>query len=274
VVIDGCSFQGNRTVAIRGDAADTSQLEITIRNNVITAGSPNQGNQGIEVSSATSAQVTFFDIDNNRVGTNGVTNSPLMNTGINVSGGGAAGCSMTGHVRNNMVVNAGAGVSGFGIRVFQSSSCSIRANVNNNTVSNVGLDYGLLVESGGSAGSNGRVDAAVTNNNVSVLAGALDAIRTQARNASTMCARISANTTNHPNDAGCDAGSTFCGLVIRQANTAAFSLEGTGGSCPAGAQTAAQAETCVEGQNSEDSGEAFAATNFTGVAASFCNNIP
>jgi VCBS repeat-containing protein len=274
VVIDGCTLHGNRTVAIRGDAADTSSLEITIRNNVITAGAPNQGNQGIEVGAATSAQVDFFDIDNNRVGTNGVTSSPLMNTGINVSAGGTSACAMSGHVRNNQVVNAGAAMSGFGIRVFQSSACEIEANVTNNTVSNVGLDYGLLVESGGSAGATGRVDAAVTNNTVSVLSGALDAIRAQARNGSVMCARITGNTTTHPNDAGCDAGSTFCGLVIRQANTAVFNLEGSGASCPAGNQTAAQAEICVESQNSEDTGKAFAATNFVGVASNFCNNIP
>jgi hypothetical protein len=91
-----------------------------------------------------------------------------------------------------------------------------------------------------------------------------------------MCARITGNTTNHPNDPGCGGAnpSSFCGLIIRQANTAAFNLEGSGGSCPAGAQTAAQAAACVASQNSEDSVGSFAATNFTGVATNSCTNIP
>lgn len=181
---------------------------------------------------------------------------------------------MRGTVRNNTVVNAGGSASGFGIRVFQSSAAVIEANVSNNIVSNVALDYGLLVESGGSAGATGRVDAAITGNTVSVLSGALDAIRAQARNGSTMCARINSNTASHPNDAGCAAGTTFCGMVVRQANTAVFNLEGSGGACPAGAQTTAQAAACIASLNTEDTVTAFAATNFTGVATNFCTNIP
>lgn len=271
VTVDGCTLYGNRSVAIRGDAGDSSSLAITVRNNVITAGAPNQGNQGIEISAATDARVSFFDLDNNRVGTDGVTGSPLLNTGINVSGGGTANCRMTGRVRNNQVFNAGVAASGFGIRVFQSSACVIDANVSNNQVSNVGLDYGLLVESGGSAGATGGVSAALLNNTVSVLPGALDAIRVQARKASTMCARVSGNTTTHPDDAGCSAGATFCGLFGRQVNTAAFNIEG----CSPGPLTAVQAATCLAGQNAgADTVAAVAATGFFGVAPNSCSSIP
>jgi hypothetical protein len=91
-----------------------------------------------------------------------------------------------------------------------------------------------------------------------------------------MCARITGNTTTHPNDPGCGGAnpSSFCGLVVRQANTAVFNLEGSGASCPAGNQTAAQAAACVASQNTEDSVGSFAATNFVGVASNFCTNIP
>jgi hypothetical protein len=155
--------------------------------------------------------------------------------------------------------------SGFGIRVFNSSNSSLYANVSNNTVSNVALDYGILVESsGGTTAGQGVVQVAVTGNNASVLSGALDAIRVQARNTNTVCGRISTNTTN----AG---GTGFVGLFVRQANTAVFNLEGL----TLGSQTAATTQTYVGTQNPAASTVgATAATNFTGVAANSCNLIP
>ena len=92
----------------------------------------------------------------------------------------------------------------------------------------------------------------LTNNNVSVLSGALDAIRVQARHTSTVCSRISGNTTN-------TGGTGFFGLYVRQANTATFNLEdGTG-------DLAANNPAAIT-------------TGFTGtitnVAANFCGSIP
>jgi hypothetical protein len=66
------------------------------------------------------------------------------------------------------------------------------------------------------------MDVGVTNNSVSVLSGALDAIRVQARNTNTVCARVNTNTTS----AG---GTGFQGIFVRQANTAVFDLEGLTG---------------------------------------------
>ncbi|MGH3767415.1 MAG: hypothetical protein ACRDTX_20055 [Pseudonocardiaceae bacterium] len=224
VVIDGCTFTGNRSVSLAGDTADSSQLAITARNNVITAGSPNQGNQGIEFASSLTSQITY-DIDSNKVGTDGTTNAPLKSTGINVFASNDS--TSTGKVRNNTVVNAGAGQSGSGITVSQAVNAILRANVSGNTVSNVGLDFGIEVDGGSSSNPSLNphavpTDVALTGNNVSVLPGALDAIRAQARNLDTMCARISANTTS----AG---GTGFFGLFVRQAQTAVFNLEGLSG---------------------------------------------
>lgn len=256
VSAQGNRLNGNRTIALRADAADTSQLTVTLAGNTITAGTAGnpQGNQGIEVSSALSSQVSF-DIDNNTV-------SGLGNTGINVFAGNTS--TVAGFVQNNQVTNAGAGVSGFGIRVFQSLNSHLRANVRGNTVSNVGLDYGILAEaSGGSSPGAGQalLEVAVTGNNASVLSGALDAIRVQSRNVNTACARISGNTTN-------SGGSGFFGLFVRQANTAVFNLEGLA----AGAQTAATTRTFLIGQNpAAATVDAIAVTNFTGVPANSCN---
>jgi hypothetical protein len=171
---------------------------------------------------------------------------------------------MSGKITSNQVVNAGAGISGFGIRVFSNDTTVIRANVSGNTVSNVGLDYGILAEASGSdtavppAGT-GRLDLALTGNNVSVLSGALDAIRAQARHNNTICGRISGNTAP-------SGGSGFFGLVARQANAAVFSIEGLA----SGAQSGATTKTYLQGQNPASSVDVLLLTNFNGVPANSC----
>jgi hypothetical protein len=262
--VQNSSFHGNRTVALRGDAGDSSTLNVTFTGNTIVAGSPNQGNQGIEISKALTSTVTFV-CDGNKVGTpDGTTNQALGNTGINIFSGATAG-SMTGTVKNNIVINAGAGISGFGIRVFNSNLGSMNVNVANNTVSNVGLDYGILCESSGAASPGGLLAVALTGNTSNVLAGALDAMRVQARNSNQICAKVSGNSST-------SAGTGFVGLTVRQANTAVFSLEGLA----LGSQTAATTQTYVAGQNPGviDTVQAIASTNFTGVSTNSCSITP
>src|SRR5581483_5433000 len=263
VVVSGCTFSGNRTIAVRADAADTAHLTVTINSNVITAGTApaNQGNQGIEATAASTA-LNIFDIENNKVGTDGATNAPLGSTGIDVFAGNTS--TMSGKVANNTVYNAGAGVSGFGIRVAESSNSAINTLVTGNTVSNVGLDYGIYADAGSGSGAGGTLNVGVTSNNVSVLAGASDASRVQSRTVNTVCARVSSNTTN----AG---GAGFFGLYGNQANTSTFELEGLTG----GTQSAANAQASLQSQNaSAASVGAAASTSFTGVSANFCAAIP
>ena len=262
--VQNSTFHGNRTVALRGDAADGSTLNVTFAGNTIVSGSPNQGNQGIEISKAVTSNVTFV-CDGNKVGTpDGTTPQPLGNTGINIFSGSTAG-SMTGTVKNNVVINAGAGVSGFGIRVFNSNLGTMNVNVANNTVSNVGLDYGILCESSGAASPGGLLAVALTGNTSNVLAGALDALRVQARNFNLVCATVSGNIST-------SAGSGFVGLTVRQANSAVFNLEGLA----AGAQSAATTEAYVASQNPgvTDGVLGLAATNFTGVSGGSCGITP
>ncbi|HEV2148000.1 MAG TPA: Ig-like domain-containing protein [Longimicrobiaceae bacterium] len=260
--VSGCTFQGNRTIALRGDAAGSSQLTFDATNNTIVAGTGgnNQGNQGIEVSTSADAQVSF-DLNGNRVGTDGATAQPLLNTGINVFGGNRS--TLTGKVRGNTVRNntsVAAGTSnGFGIRVFANDTANIRANVNANTVSGVSTDYGILVEASGAdtqvpPSGTGRVDVAVTNNNASVLSGALDAIRVQARHNNRVCSRITGNTTG-------TGGSGFFGLFVRQVNAATFLIEGlTGG-----------ATTYLQSQNPAAASVGDNGGTFTATAANSCN---
>jgi hypothetical protein len=250
-------FRGNHEQAIRGDASGTSALTITVSGNTVVAGSPNQGTRGVDITAVGDAQVTY-DVDNNRVGTDGVTNQPLSNTGINIFADNRS--TMSGRVRNNTVWNAGMTIPGFGMRVFVNDTANIRANISNNTVGNVGQDHGLLVEASGAdtqvppAGT-GTIDVAVTGNTVNALTLALDAMRITSRHNNRVCARISGN-------ASTTTANGFFGLFVRQSNASQFRIEGLTGS--AGAYLATLNPAVTDGV--ADNGGVF-----TSVAANACN---
>ena len=265
VTVDNCAFSGNRTDTIHTDAADSSNLTSTITNNTITAGTggANQGNIGINVTAALTSTLTY-DVENNKIGTNGGTNSPLLNHGVNVFAGNSA--TVSGKVIANTIVLAGAGMSGTGIRVFQSDSGSLSAKVVNNTVSNVGLDYGIDATDNGTlnVATTGKLNIGVVNNNVSVLSTAINAIHVRGRRDTTTCASITGNTAT--TNGGGNA------LHVSQANTATYNLEVPS---PLGSMTAAQAQTAETSLNPAAVGvEAFSATGFTGVAVGGCTGIP
>lgn len=264
--ISGCLFQGNRTDSINVDASNTATLSTTITNNVVIAGTggANQGNLGINVTSGLTGAHSYV-VTNNLVGTDGGTPAPLLNTGLNLfSGNGSTLGSVTvGSVASNTVRHAGSG-SGHGIQAFQDLQSTMRANIDANTVSNVALDFGLRVEAAGDpAGAGGNVQVGLTNNNVSVLSSALDALRVRARRQAVLCSDIRGNTTN----AGGTAGGFF-GLFTNQSNTATFSVEGLA----PGAQSAATTQTYLVGQNPAAATlSATAATNYNGVAVNACS---
>ena len=215
--VQNSTLSGNRTIALSADSGDGSTLNATFKTNTITAGSPNQGNQGIQVSRASTSTLTF-DVDGNTV-------TGMISTLINVFSGSGPGTA-TGDVKNNICTGTGVGGNQVGIRVFNSGTSAlgqgtINANVSNNTVSNIDNAYPIMGESSNSSGSGGQLKIAVTGNNASVVAGgtALDSIRVQARNTSTVCAKVSGNTTN-------SGGPGFYGIQVRQANTSTFDLEG------------------------------------------------
>jgi len=269
VTITNCAFHGNRSDTIHTDTADSSNLHATITNNVITAGTggANQGNIGIDVSTALTSTLTY-DVENNKIGTDGTTAAPLLNTGINVFAGNNS--TATGKVIGNTIVNAGAGFSGDGIRIFQSDSGTLDAKVSGNTVSNVGNDFGIDATDNGSGtgASTGKLNIAVTNNNVSVLPTAINAIRVRGRRDTTTCASITGNT------ATTNGGGN--GLSISQANTAVYKLEIVPPP-PLGPLTDAQAAAEATSLNPAAVGvEAFSATGtgITGVAVGSCTGIP
>lgn len=264
LTVTACLFQGNRTDSINIDAANTATVTSSITSNVVIAGTggTNQGNLGINVTSGATGAHSYTVADS-LVGTDGVTPAPLLNTGVNLfSGNGSTlGSTIFGAVSGNTVRNAGIG-SGHGIQAFQDLQSTLRASINANTVSNVALDFGLRAEAAGDpGGAGGSMQVGVTNNNVSVLGTALDAIRVRVRRQAVLCSDIRSNTTN----AG---GSGFFGLFTNQANTSTFSVEGLA----LGAQTAATTQTYLVGQNPAAATlSATAVTNYNGVAVNACS---
>ena len=263
--VQNSTFQGNRTIALRADTGDASTLNATFTNNTITAGAPNQGNQGIEVSRAVTSTLTF--------NVSGNTVTGMISTLINVFSSGGPGTA-TGVVKNNVVTGTGVGGNQFGIRVFNSGSsvvgfATMNVNVANNTVTAIDNAYPILGESSGSTGSGGLLKIAVTGNTADVASGgtALDSIRIQSRNNSSVCAAVSGNTTN-------SGGSGFFGIQLREANTSVFSLEGLA----LGSQTDPTVHNFVVAQNPSGGtvGTLAAVGNasITGVAAASCGITP
>jgi hypothetical protein len=259
VTVNNCALHGNLTDAIHADTADTASLTATVTNNIITAGSPNQGNIGLDVSTSGSSTLTY-DIESNQIGTNAGSTAPLGNHGINIFAGNNS--TATGKVVTNTVKLAGAGASGTGIRLFQQDAGELDARVSNNTVSNVGLDYGIDITDNGSGTSpatvQGKVSVAVLNNNVSVLSTALNSIHVRGRRATATCAAYTGNT----GTAGVNAA-----FHASQADTATFQVLGM----TVASHTASEVQSYLAANNT-GTAEAFAATNFSGV--SLCSDIP
>jgi hypothetical protein len=250
-------FKGNRGKAIRSDANATASLAITASSNTIVAGVTNQGTKGIEISATGDAQLGF-DVDGNKVGTDGALNAPLSSTSIDVLGDSRS--TLTGKVRNNQVWNAGSAIQGYGIRVFANDTSNIRASVSSNNVTNVGMDYGILVEASGAdtqvppAGT-GTIDIGLTGNTVNVLSFALDAMRVQSRHNNRVCARISGNSSTN-------TALGFFGLLVRQTNASSFKIEGLAG--PAGSFLAGMNPAVTDGV--ADNGGTFGS-----VSVNSCN---
>lgn len=275
--VKNSTLHGNRAITLSADSGDSSTLSATFTGNTSTSGLPgsNQGNQGIQVSRSLTSTLTF-DVSSNNV--NG-----MISTLINVFSGSGPGSvtapgagAGTGVVKSNTLVGTGVGGNQAGIRVFNSGTSvvgfgSLFVNVANNNVSNIDNFYPILGEASGSTGSGGLLQIAITGNTANVVTGGaaagLDSIRVQARNTSTVTARISGNTTN-------SGGPGFFGIQLRRVNTATFNLEGLA----LGSQSDPTVHDFVVAQNPAGGTvgtlAAVGLSTITGVANGFGAGIP
>jgi len=141
----------------------------------------------------------------------------------------------TGRVNNNPNIGSGGtGFSGFGIRFNINGSSNAVVEAVNNTIGNIGWDIGIDAVA---RGGNGRLDATITNNNVTLVDpfGLYD-IRTQAQDSNTVCANVASNTASGVAIAAyrertSAAGST---VLLQGFNTNATTTWNNNGNTPAG----------------------------------------
>jgi hypothetical protein len=161
---------------------------------------------GMDLSASDTGQITYNVIGNPLINSNG---GPAFNSFADQN------ATVRGRVNNNTVQVGGINTSGTGIRMNSNDSADMIVEVSGNTVGNIGFDIGIDALArgltGGACGTTctaGRLDATISNNNVTLVdvLGLYD-IRTQAQDSNTVCANLTNNTTS------------FSGIVSYRART-------------------------------------------------------
>jgi hypothetical protein len=244
MTVSNCVFQGNRSTAIQVAAFTTAQLDLTLQDNTVvagTAGNP-QGDYGVQLSSQNSSQITNH-IDNNEIGTSGGVDQPLRYTGIQALA--YLTSTLSGTITGNtLVTNTNA------LLFVGYDTSTLRENSDGNTIKLLGNAYAIQIQVLG-----GTADAAFTNNTLNRPAIPSSGILFYSQNSATTCGRITGNMNV--------GGGVSAAMDVEQMNTAVFRIEGLA----LGAQSAATTKASLMTQNPAS---APIATSFTGVPASTC----
>jgi uncharacterized repeat protein (TIGR01451 family) len=147
---------------------------------------------GMDLAASDTGSLTFNVIGNPVITSNG-------GTGVNVFADNTS--TIAGRINNNPNIQAGGGMtSGFGISVQVNESASGVVEISNNVVSNIGVDAGIRVISRllggpacGTTCTDGRLDATIEGNNVTIGASGLYDYWVQANDSNTLCADVRNN---------------------------------------------------------------------------------
>jgi hypothetical protein len=222
--ITGSTFDDGRTNGIQMLVSGTATGGLNVSSCTMT----NQG-IGIDMGVTGSGSLTF-DVSSNPSIT---ARTGYGTTMVNLFTDDTA--SAIGRVNNNPNIRSGgAGTSGFGIRFNINGNSNATVEADNNTISDIGWDIGIDAVA---RGGNGRLDATITNNNVTLVDffGLYD-IRTQAQDSNTLCANVVNNTASAVAIAAyrqrtSAAGST---VLLQGFNTNATTTWNNNGNTPAG----------------------------------------
>lgn len=242
-------------------STDTGSLNLTFQNSTFNENATNS----IQLNPAGNGS-NLFTISGNTV------THTAQGSGIFYS---SAGRTTTvtdhGHITGNTVtLGTGSTDTGNGIQVDQYGPGSARFEINGNTVNAFGT-YGIKVSSQGNAtpNSGGRLDALITNNNVSSPAGAglgvegiFVLIGGAVNEANTVCARLTGNTSQ-------GAGGTTAGVYLRQRTGNTFQINGYSGS-----SDSAGATNYVTANNTVNSVRISTATGTTMTPLAATCNVP
>jgi len=222
--ITGSTFTDGRTNGIQLLVEDTASGGLDVSGCTLT----NQG-MGIDMGVAGSGSLSFDISSNPQITARAGYGATMVNLFTDDS------ATAIGRVNNNPNIRCGgAWTSGFGIRFNINGNSNATVEAANNTISDIGWDIGIdAVARGGS----GRLDATITNNNVTVdLSSSLYDIRTQAQDSNTVCANVTNNTASGAAIAAYREGTSTAGstVFLQGFNTNATTTWNNNGNTPAG----------------------------------------
>ncbi|MDY7092529.1 MAG: Ig-like domain-containing protein [Acidobacteriota bacterium] len=147
---------------------------------------------GMDLAASDTGSLTFNVIGNPVINSNG-------GSSVNVFADNSS--TIAGRINNNPNIQAGGGMtSGFGISVQVNESASGVVEISNNVVSNIGVDAGIRVISRllggpacGTTCTDGRLDATVVGNSVTIGSDGLYDVWVQANDSNTLCADVRTN---------------------------------------------------------------------------------
>ncbi|WP_236980108.1 Ig-like domain-containing protein [Membranihabitans maritimus] len=245
--IDNCTFNANRTngIQLRAEGSATvTQCDITNSNFDPMGGT----GIGIDLATNFSASLNFNIIGNPKIYSNG---GPAVNIFSAVSS------SVEGRINNNPDIQVGgAGTAGIGIRVNINENSRGIVEIDNNSISNIGNDIGIdavaRLKAGTACGTGctqGRLDATITNNTVTVTGGSLYDIRTQAQESSTVCANVANNSASAAGISAYRARTNHADatLILEGFNTDGTTTWNNNGNTPASSVSGGHAGTLTGG---------------------------
>ncbi len=255
LIINGSTFDNTFASPVGGDLLEislngTSKFDATITNSTFSASRTNgvqmlvEGNaEGDLDISNSNFTLMGIGIDMGVTGTGSLTFDVSSNPAITARSGYGTTmvnlftddtASAEGRVNNNLNIRSGgAGTSGFGIRFNVNGNSTAIVEAKNNTISDIGFDIGIDALA---RGGNGRLDATITGNTVTVSAPALYDIRTQAQDTNAVCANVANNTASGAAIAAYRERTSAVGstVFLQGFNTNATTTWNNNGNTPAG----------------------------------------
>jgi uncharacterized repeat protein (TIGR01451 family) len=192
VNVTGSTFLRPRTAGLSVATAGSAVANANITGNTFDPTAPGTG-RAVDLSAQNTSTLNFNVNSNTKVYASG-------GNAINVFGIDSA--VLQGRINNNPDIQmGGAGTAGTAVFTQINNNATLAVEVSGNTISNVGVDKGIhALSTLKPSGTGGRIDATITNNNVTVNGASTSGIDVQAGSNATdtneLCANVRNNTVN------------------------------------------------------------------------------
>jgi large repetitive protein len=192
VNVTGSTFLRPRTAGLSVLAANSGVANANITGSTFDPTAPGTG-RGVDLSAQNTSTLNFNVNSNTKIYSNG-------GNAVNVFGIDSA--VLQGRINNNADIRVGgAGTPGTAVATQINNNATLVVEVSGNTITNVGNDRGIhALSTQKPSGAGGRIDATITNNNVTVDGTSISGIDVQAGASATdtneTCANVRNNTVN------------------------------------------------------------------------------